>query len=270
MELPTPDGIIYLQLTPDDIRAPGYKSYVSTDTGRHEYLGEIHLFSGYPSSDPAGLNRLGGNITVTYSKDPTTGEEKLRGLVQAADKYYELDAYNGALEVLSPSAAELALLAQTVIDDVQAPPGYLPTPPSANREVLQAGTITKIAKIGVDADYEMFLLFGTETETKAEMTTIIAAISKIYEAQLGIKLQISHDNAWSTPNDPYTAEGSSGGQAARNLSSQFEAYWNANIKPSFNYDLAHLFTARFNPGAGVSGLATIGGICSSGSYGCTQ
>jgi hypothetical protein len=120
----------------------------------------------------------------------------------------------------------------------------------------EAGSYT--ADIATEADYEYVTASGGSPAANAAILDIMNQVSGVYEAELGITLQVSYQHAWTTADDPYTST------SASTMLGEFRGHWNANFY-SVPYDLAHMWTGKNMDGSTV-GIAYLAVVCNARSY----
>lgn len=128
-----------------------------------------------------------------------------------------------------------------------------------------ASTLTHVAQIALDADFEFFQLNSSNVNaTILDMESIINGMQSIYESQLNITYEISSIVVRTSAASPYTATNSS------TLLGQLVNHWNASPQSSVPRDLLHLFTGK-NLDGSVIGVAYIGTVCNlNWAYGLSQ
>ncbi len=112
-----------------------------------------------------------------------------------------------------------------------------------------------IARIACDTDTEFVAAQGSVADAEARINAIINAINLQYEAEVGIRHEIT-SVLIRTASDPYTATG------AQNRLCQFIQEW-TNNRSDVERDVAHLFTGANLSGNTIGIAADIGGtgIC---------
>jgi hypothetical protein len=110
------------------------------------------------------------------------------------------------------------------------------------------------ATIGLVADYDYFVKHGANAA--ADMLSIINQVDGVYQAQLGVDLQVTQTVVYTTMPDPFDTTD------PNTLLSEFSTYKGSNDSPVYGTDVAHLFTGRTLDG-GVLGLSWIGTLCDS-------
>jgi hypothetical protein len=145
-------------------------------------------------------------------------------------------------------------------------------PQTATRELADraeigglAAVASKRAEIGVVADYQYYAgvsgRAGHGANSAADIAALINAVDGIYQAELGVAVQIRSTTVYTSSNDPFsdTTDYSS-------LLSEFSAFHNDNdntpAQVLYGSDLAHLVTGRQLDGS-VIGIAWLSGLCSS-------
>ncbi|MCH7814641.1 MAG: hypothetical protein IID40_11545, partial [Planctomycetes bacterium] len=112
-----------------------------------------------------------------------------------------------------------------------------------------------VANIAVETDWEFTgSLFSGDTNLSAAYAlSLMAAVSEIYNRDVGVQFNISFLRVWSDSNDPWTTN-----DAIQQLY-QFANYWNANM-PTVSRHVAHFLSGRSLASAG--GVAFLNGLCS--------
>ncbi len=124
------------------------------------------------------------------------------------------------------------------------------------------GGLDSSAQIAFDADYEYYLLNGSDEDaTIADIDTVMNAVGIIYGEQAGICYETTGYIVRTTPNDPYVVTD------PVDAIFEFLDEWEANV--TIPRDIAHLFTGR-NLDGSVIGIAFLGAFCSDFGYGISQ
>jgi hypothetical protein len=113
------------------------------------------------------------------------------------------------------------------------------------------------AEVATDADFEFTQTFGGDaTATNNDILNIITQVDGIYDAQMGIKIRVVFQRAFTANTDPYTLTD------AGDALDQFRATYNASFAPGSPpaRDLTHMFTGKDMDG-GTIGIAFIAAIC---------
>jgi len=252
-----------LLLEPSTVRSRSYREAAgSLGALRTVYTTPARTFKGKLVDDPTSIVRL------------TSTERGLRGLVKSAEGwvFFEPVASNpaNAVESGDPVAHKvftegdidanyLGLCAEPVLLDASpgptsaaAPPPDEPTTGAADLRVLQ---------LAVDADVEFFQAHGANSTNEIEST--VNMVSGIYEAELGITVELSSVNVWEAEPDPYTSSD------ANTLLSEERSHWNTN-NDAVTRDTVHLFTGKDLTGSTV-GIAFLSVACdASVAYGLSQ
>lgn len=258
-------------LTPHDLRSKNYKAIESTEAGDRELeRGEVSTFKGKLNND------YGSEVRLTVT------EEGLEGLIYTGDnkKFFITNA-----EKFSRSAGK----SDTVIygeddliktvdlsNDVHSVSPDVEKKIETGFDVLQSyifgasetasayptetGDATsalaadlRVLEIATEADFQWVTAAGNANAANNEIIAILNLVDGIYQRDLGLKVTITFQHAWSTP-DPYLATDM--GEALNS----FRLYWNANYPAAnslYRRDTAHLFTNKFT----FRGLAYIGVVC---------
>jgi len=124
-------------------------------------------------------------------------------------------------------------------------------------ELVQAGDTITI-EVAIEADYLLVQDFSSKALASVYITELVAALSTVYERELGVKFVITNVRLWDTPNDPYSDT-----KSVFELLGDFVDLYRATMS-AIPRDLAVFVTSR----GGQGGIArTIGGICQEdGSY----
>jgi hypothetical protein len=109
-----------------------------------------------------------------------------------------------------------------------------------------------VLELAVDVDVEFFLTYGNNW--LAEIEAILNVVDGIYQAELGITIEIVMARAWEVEPDPYN-ETESG-----RLLQEFRNHWNVN-EGAVARDVVHLFTGK-NLDNNIVGIAHVGAVCS--------
>ena len=119
-----------------------------------------------------------------------------------------------------------------------------------------AGGATYTCELGVDADFEYYQDYGSNTTTTTNrINLVIDTMNLQYESEVDITHLITTIIVRTTSNDPYSSTDSS------TLLDQFMDEWNNN-QGGVQRDIAQLFTGK-NINGGVIGIAYLGVICNS-------
>lgn len=150
-------------------------------------------------------------------------------------------------------------------DEVKYSPNGLPvvSQKSSSSPQIQAQplTATKTCVLAIDEDYACYQEFGNYVDY---ITARLAAITTVYESEIGVAMTLGPFNYWTTP-DPYN-----GGSLDPILQS-FTSYWAQNHQSDANQrTLAHLISRKLS-GGGASGIAWLAVMCDpNNGYGLTN
>ncbi len=248
------DGIEYnFRLTAIDVLTRGAKVLSVTDAGEQISAPPVRHFKG---ESPDGH-------TVRLSLMNTGQKVWLHALADLGDKRVSFKASEENNEFVTIEAlqqdpeAVSALLRNCGIEDDTAPlysAMLAPEPALAGETVL-----FRAAALATEADYEWTLGAGSAANANAEIQAIVNQVNGLTEAQLGIRLFIVHQRAYSTANDPYSGNGDA---MLTELSDRLSV---TQTHGTF-FDYAQLFTGRdiiSNSGnPSVIGLANQSACCS--------
>jgi hypothetical protein len=141
--------------------------------------------------------------------------------------------------------------------------GELPRPPARPGAAFTKAA-ARTAVFAVDGDYEFFTIVGSQEGAVAYAGTMLAAISEVYESQVGLAIRLGTVSVWTTPEDPYNVPD--------NPFCELGNFWAANRpRQQFPRAATLLFTGKNTLYAGASAL---NGLCSydhdTPSGGCVQ
>jgi len=119
------------------------------------------------------------------------------------------------------------------------------------------GSGLKEADIALVADYEYYTRHGVNTVS--DLTTVLNGVDGIYQAELGVSMQLLTVVVYTTENDPFSSTTN-----PNNLLPEFST-WKTNNDDNptqlvWGADLTHLVTGR-DLDQNVIGIAYIGGLC---------
>ena len=77
----------------------------------------------------------------------------------------------------------------------------LPRPPAPPHGAF--AKVSRTAVFAVDGDYEFFTVVGSQEGAVTFAGTVLAAISEVYERQVGLAIKLGIVSVWTTPDDPY-------------------------------------------------------------------
>lgn len=143
--------------------------------------------------------------------------------------------------------------------------GELPRPPAPPVGAFTKAAAPRTAIFAVDGDYEFFTIVGSQEGAVAYAGTILAAVSEVYESQVGLAVKLGTVSVWTTPDDPYNA--------SDNPFCEVGNFWEANRpRQQFPRAATLLFTGKPTVYAGA---ASLNGLCAYGydpnpSGGCMQ
>jgi hypothetical protein len=142
---------------------------------------------------------------------------------------------------------------------------------SLKPELYKSSRIANSSKleclVAVDIDYQAYVKFKNKSEAINYVHSLFNQVSLIFERDLNIKITVSYVNIWET-SDNYS------NYSADIKLRDFKNYWKEN-KQDVKRNIVHLISGKLPEengvtGAGVVGLGTVGGICTSeGAYSLT-
>src|SRR5688572_8159097 len=124
---------------------------------------------------------------------------------------------------------------------------------------LAAGSL-RVLELAVDADHEFHLIYGQAAT--AEIESILNVVDGIFQAEVGLTIQIVRTRVFSEEPDPYTST------SPNTLLSELRNHWTAN-ETALVRDTVHLFTGKDLDGSTV-GMAGLRALCNGNAYGLSQ
>jgi hypothetical protein len=198
----------------------------------------------------------------TIERDPTSkvflafGEHTTNGLIETEGKTYVLanDKVNNLNVVYNLRDVDPELMNwvdfHCDVED-QAQPIRKKGNSGQNRSVSSGCQTIQVA-IETDWEFTGDLFDGNTAESSEYATTLLAAVSSIFNADVGYALQVSYLRLWEDESDPWT------GSSTSTQLGQFRSYWLSNMT-HIDRHLAHFLSGRSLGG----GKAYIGAVCTS-------
>ncbi|MDQ3321982.1 MAG: M12 family metallo-peptidase, partial [Acidobacteriota bacterium] len=236
-----------LVLTPNDLRSTRYRA--------ENTIGEA-------------VQPLENGVVTTF-KGKISGEDASTARVSIDES--KIEGYfisNGEMFVVEPAQkySRAAVRQDYVVyrpADLINPPGFscdadVSSKIEQGREMLAANganspTASRVVEIATEADFEFVTLLGGANRANREILDILNMVDGVYEAELGLKISVVYQHAWSTA-DPFVPT------TTNTLLVSFKDYWNANFPAAqIPRDTAHLFSAK--PTVAGQGLSYMGVVC---------
>lgn len=224
-----------------------------------DYAASIEAGAGAPAFFHAPLPE-GGFLRLTLLQGE--GESRrLKGLLYFAGTYYEVSSEASPLprllELKEIAPSEIAAIAGGC-EAVHRSAAAGLAPEASHLQLPGGGTLLlgsqKVIDIATEADFEMFQGNGASAAAaNQEILSILNSVDAIYQAQLGLRINVVYQHVWQTSQDPYSAPTIDG------TLDQFKAHWENNIAPLHEFDIAHMFSGRSFGGA--LGIAFTPGAC---------
>lgn len=273
LKLPSDAGEIEFELEAWDIRSENYKSLVNGQETANS--AEVSLFKGespdgkfarlsfITNGDDTSVRGFYGDVENMYQlrSDNISGADKVELRVRKVTKE-DLE------QVINACGTEDEHGHHTHDHSAKVSPSFERATASDSSDILSATTTAppilsstlRVLDVATDADFEYF---QDNPNTNAEIMAILFAVDAIYQAELGVTINVTFQNVWTTASDPYTQTDASA------LLGQLLTYWNSNFASSQTYDVAHLFTGK-NLDGSTAGVAYLGATCSIFRYGLSQ
>ncbi|HEX8735760.1 MAG TPA: FG-GAP-like repeat-containing protein [Pyrinomonadaceae bacterium] len=246
LTVPTAAKNYVLNLTPNDLRSPGYKAEETTVVGSHalEFSG-VKTFKGKVSGEADSQARLtldGAKVEGYF----LAGAEKF--YIEPARKYSEFATEADLIvyrenDFLNSRSFECRSALGEKIES-----GMEMVQPESMPEAVQA---LRVIELATEADFEYVQAFGGSAQANAEILSILNMVEGVYERELNLTFDITFQHTWTTQ-DPFA------GASSDAFLRSFQNYWNTTFS-TVPRDAAHLFTAK--PQFLMQGYAFIGEIC---------
>ncbi len=115
-----------------------------------------------------------------------------------------------------------------------------------------ADTTCGVVRVALESDFEYSQVFGGNTTASAAYaTTLLGAVSEIYNRDFGTALEIGYLRVWGTDTDPYTSG------TINDRLNELQSYWNANMG-GVTRSITHMLSGI---SAGAGGIAYLGVLC---------
>ncbi len=242
--------LVTVNLEPNDVRAASFKLLVDDGTTLHElprpasvtWRGDV---SGHPSATAA-ASIINGSLKAIVSFGQNTPLWSIESLNQV-DPQQPRNSYAVF------SAAESTLTGITC--------GVNTTGHKPHQGTQGPAGAVSVAEIAIDCDLDFYQRNGSNsTTTQNKVTTIMNGVAAIYIRDVNIDYVITtviiRTVATYTTTD------------MRQLLPQFRTRWQSS-HGGVKRDVAHLFTGK-GSFSGIVGIAYVGVICGSSSYGCDK
>ncbi|HEX6185790.1 MAG TPA: zinc-dependent metalloprotease family protein [Pyrinomonadaceae bacterium] len=273
--LQTSRGTFDLDVEPFDIRAGNYRA-VAADAG-----GVMRELPPSPSNSWRG--KMSGT-EGTFVRLVLDGE-RFQGIIITPGETYFVEPARDITPTAAPK--EFIFYAESAVKQVEAECGVTLAGKIAERaraagltdarpatSAMTTPTPEELfapmpqADIALEADFEFFVANGSnEAATIADMNNIMVQVDGIYEAQLGMSINVVSARAWTTNTDPYTEVDAS--DALFELADSYDDTFLPGQPPA--RDLTHMFTGKDFTGSTI-GIAFTGVVCdfAPAAYGISQ
>ncbi|MGH9949076.1 MAG: M12 family metallo-peptidase, partial [Pyrinomonadaceae bacterium] len=250
--------LIEFDLAENDLRAPGYKAVDRGIAGDREIgSGPVNTFKGTVRGSD------GSEVRISIRDSKVEGFFRYDGeqyFIEPAAKYSN-DAPVGS-SVIYKAEDSLGVEEFSCLADV-------PTRIKLGDSIVSNSGERSLESlrrfdVATEADLEWVNIFGSAAAANNEILAILNMVEGTYIAELSLRIRVTYQHTWTTP-DPYASSSGSSG-----ILLNFRNHWNANYQSAlFPRNVAHLFTAKSNSLS--QGVAYIGVVCQNGlaSYGLT-
>jgi hypothetical protein len=248
ISLVSPTGTFDLVLTPNDMRAKGYRAEETIEGGATRTLPirPVRTYKGFVSGIDGAVARL--------SIDETTFEGLIRTdqgeyFVEPASRYSTSAAADDyvlyeAKDVIKDTAVSCGwTLDQKVNDAIENV--------STRVDAVAAPLPLFVIELATEADNEYVTASGGTEAANIEILDIMNVVDVVYRQELGLTFVITFQHAWATA-DPFN----NSTQAA--LLTSFRDHWNLAFT-NINRDVTHLWSG--SSVINLSGLTFVGSVC---------
>lgn len=247
--------IVTLSVTPNDLRAPGYRAEDTTAAGmRVIEMPRVTTFKGNVEGHPGSEVRLSidGPTTEGYFQ---IGSERF--FIEPASKYTK---YASETEFVIYHAED-SLVDNSFACDLDISSKLVAGEKLVSEQPAYALEGVKQLDLATEADHEYVTTLGSAEAANNEILSILNMVEGTYIAELNLKIRVTFQHTWTVP-DPFAAA------IPRDILANFRNHWNINF-PAHIYrrTAAHLFSAKSQTLS--QGTAYVGVICNnpSASYG---
>ncbi len=255
-------------LEPSEVRSRDFHEQAgSTGDLRTVYSQAARTFKGHLVDEPESVVRL------------SRGRNGLRGYVKSSEGWTFIEPLASAGTALSTLGVEsgsgqhkvyteddidtsfLGHCAEPVTIESGDPGSRSPGSNVGANDPITSPAQLRVLELAIDADVEFYAIYGADSTTEIE--SIVNMVDGIYEAELGITIQIVSLNVWQSEPDPYTSTDSG------SLLGELRTEWNSE-QGAITRDATHLFTGKELDGSTV-GIAYVSVVCSTSvSYALSQ
>ena len=253
VSIPTVDGVLDVELSPHDLRAPEYHAEVETDTGR------LAVRSALPLTTFRGRVAGWPETEVRFTVRP----DRFEGIILTPQEWYFLEPLSN-YEPSSPATDAVIYRASDIRPEAVGDCGSS----LAERigklqewtgpQIRAAGGGILAADVATEADYEYVAALGGADSANSSILETLNQVDGIYQSQLSLSLRVVYQHAWSSSSDPYTSTGAS------TILGEFRSYFGSSLG-AVDYDLAHMWTGKDMDGSTV-GIAYLGVVCDARSF----
>jgi hypothetical protein len=262
LTLQTSIGQLDLRLEPYDIRTDDYRSVAVGADGvaRNLPREESHAFE----ATVAGMSDARARFIIEA--------DQLEGVIAMPDETYYVEpashfsksaasgdfVFYAASSLKAENAGECGTtLAQKVSVQGAGAQGGEAHSASKLFKTATAFAPKEQAIVATESDFEFTQTFGGDANaTNTDILHVLTLVDGVYDAQLGIKLKVNFQRAWTANNDPYTLT------ASNTALDEFKNAYDNSFSPSQppTRDLVQMFTGKDFDGNTI-GIAYIGAVC---------
>jgi uncharacterized membrane protein YgcG len=256
-----------IEAAPAELRAPTFRASARGRSGAVSVIPpRASLFTGRVLGAESSIVRLSftrdGLFAWVYADGDEYYIEPARGLA-FSDRNPRLHKAVPASDLLFAGTCAAADDVPALVEPLSEAPGAAssasPADGAAEAGVAEAGLA--VLQLAIEADFEYVVAHGDNTVPSIE--AVLNVVDGIFQAELGLTIEISSVEFHEDDTDAYTATD------ALTLLQEMQRHWNGN-KAGIQRDAAHLFTGRELDGTTV-GIAFVAEVCDlGGAYGVSQ
>jgi Metallo-peptidase family M12/Reprolysin family propeptide/FG-GAP-like repeat len=245
-------------LKPNDIRSADYKAEFTDNDGRHSLpRSEVFTYQGTIIGE--------SNSLIALTVDGTTTE----GYIATESEGFFIESAKN----YSSRAGDDDKVIYQVKDKIKREDNIHGLDESVTEEIKSVGSSfdfntasspqigCRVLMVATEADKEFvqeeIIGNGDPAKANAHILSVMNQVDAVYQRDLNLRVVVTFQHAWVPgTTDPYA------GFTDSVLISAFRLYWNANFPASnttYRRDVAHLFTRKLNPYAGVA--FDVGTVC---------
>ncbi len=250
--IPTAEGKFELNLTPNDLRASGFRAEDTTENGVHTLeKGEVTTFKGKVAGT------IDSDVRMTISGAAIEGYVEVAGerfFIEPAQNYSRF----ASAEDMVVYHEENLLKNKSFACDTE-----LSHRIEQGKEMIAVNGVEsvqeqRVIELATEADFQFVTQLGGATLANNEILSTLNMVEGMFERELNLSISLTYQHTWTTA-DPFD------GTNANNLLVSFKDFWNLNFpKSQYPRNATHLFSGK--PNVLGLGVAYIGVVCTNPNY----